>query len=291
MSDLFQILVSGFTIGCIYAILLLGVLLVFQVGKSVNFAYGQIAMIAGFAGWAFYAELGMPVWLALLASTGIAVGLNSAIDFVAIRRIPDGRHGIDVVVTLGIFLLLAAVMQQLIDANSHTFVALGADTQASIGGVLISVNDGVIVLVTVAVIAGAWLVLSRTSLGTSLRASAEDASIASSAGIDVKRLRTGVWAVAGLLAAFVGCMVASRLTVDAFYMTPVLIKVFLAGMIGGLDRFWLPLIAAVLLGVYESLAVYLLGSNAGPPAVFLLIIVFLGVMPRRFVTERVEVRA
>ena len=97
--------------------------------------------------------------------------------------------------------------------------------------------------------------------------------------------------MAGLLAAVVGCLVASRLTVDAFFMTPVLIKVFIAGMIGGLDRFLVPLTVAVLLGVYEGLAVLLLGSNAGTPAVFLLIIVALGLMPARLANERNEVRA
>jgi branched-chain amino acid transport system permease protein len=291
VADLIQIVVGGLTMGSLYAILLLGVLVVFHVSKSVNFAYGQVAMVAGFGGWFLYADLGLPVWLALLLSTVAAVILNSVIDVVAIRRIPDDRPGLDLVVTLGVFLLIAAIMQQLADANSHTFVALGADTRTEIGGALVSVNDVVVVGLGVAVMLAGWLVLNRTSLGTSLRASAEDPVIAASAGIDVLRLRTSVWAVAGILGAAVGCLVGSRLSVDAFYMTPVLMKVFVAGMIGGLDRYWAPLGIAVLLGVYESLAVYVLGSNAGIPAVFLVIIVALAVMPRRFLSERKEVRA
>jgi branched-chain amino acid transport system permease protein len=291
MVDLIQVMLGGLAFGCIYAILLLGVLLVFQVSKCVNFAYGQIAMVAAFGGWALYAQVGLPVWLALAVGAFVAVVLNSAIDFVAIRRIPEGRPGIELVVTLGIFLLLAAVMQQVVDANSHTFTSLGADKVSSVGGVLVSANDVALVLLTILIVAAAWALLSRTTLGTSLRASAEDATIAASAGINVRRLRTGTWAVAGLLAAVVGCLVGSRLSVDAFFMTPVLIKVFVAGMIGGLDRFWPPLVVAVLLGVYESVAVFFLGTNAGTPAVFVLIIVALAFMPRRFVTDRTEVRA
>lgn len=283
--------VGGLSTGCLYAILLLGVLLVYQVSKSVNFAYGQIAMVAGLGSWYLYSSVGLPIWLGLLLGVLVAVALNSGIDRFAIRLIPEGRPGLDLVVTLGLFLLLAAGMQQIVDPNSHTFVALGADTFTKFSGVIISVNDGLIVALAIVTVTIAKLLLSKTSLGTSLRACAEDAGIAAAAGINVRRLRTGTWAAAGLLAALVGYLVASRLSVDTTYMTPVLVKVFIAGMIGGLNRFGPPLIVAVLLGVYESLAVFLLGANAGTPAVFGLIIVALAVLPKRLVDERSEVRA
>jgi len=286
-----QVVVGGLTTGCLYAILLLGVLLVYQVSKSVNFAYGQIAMVAGLGSWYLYSSVGLPIWLGLLLGVLVAVALNSAIDRFAIRLIPEGRPGLDLVVTLGLFLLLAAGMQQIVDPNSHTFVALGADTFKKFSGVIISVNDALIIALAIVTVTVAKLLLSKTSLGTSLRACAEDAGIAAAAGINVRRLRTGTWAVAGFLAALVGYLVASRLSVDTTYMTPVLVKVFIAGMIGGLNRFGPPLIVAVLLGVYESLAVFLLGANAGTPAVFGLIIVALAVLPKRLVDERREVRA
>ncbi|AYF26855.1 MULTISPECIES: branched-chain amino acid ABC transporter permease [Micromonospora] len=291
MGDLGQILVGGITTGSLYALFLLGVLIVFQVSKSINFAYGQVGMIASFSAWFLYAEQGLPVPVALSVGVVLAVAVNSAIDYIAIRRIPPGRPGLDLVVTLGVFLLITAVMQQLIDANAHTFVSLGADTRTQIAGVVFSVNDGIVVGLTIAIIAVANLLLNRTSLGTSLRASAEDADIAQSAGVNVRALRTATWAVAGALGAIVAVLVASRLSVDAFYMTPFLIKAFIAGMIGGLDRFWLPLAVAVTIGVYESLTVFWLGASAGTPAVFLLIILVLALVPKRFVNERNEVRA
>ena len=290
MDGLAQVLAGGVTQGCLYALMLLGVLLVFQVSKVMSFAYGQVGMVAALTAWAVSTS-GVPVVLALVIGTAVAVLLNSVIDVVAIRRIPSDRVGLDLVVTLGLFLLIAAVMQQLVDSNSHSFPALGADTQTTVLGARISVNDAVVVGLAVVVVTAAWLVLSKTSLGTNLRACAEDADIAASTGINVRALRTGTWAVAGLLAAVVAVAVASRVAVDAFYMTSVLVKVFIAGMIGGLDRFWPPLLAAVGLGVYESLAVATFGADAGVPAVFLLIIAVLAVVPRRFVIDTSEARA
>lgn len=291
MADWLQVLIGGFTTGCLYAMLLLGVLIVFQVSKSINFAYGQIGMAGAFSAWAMYSLLGWPVWLALVAGVVIAVVLNTAIDVVAIRHIPEGRPGLDLIVTLGIFLLLAATMQLVIDSNSHVFIALGADTQFEVAGALVSVNDILVTLLTFAAIVVSWLVFNRSAQGTNLRACAEDADIAASSGINVRLVRSGTWAVAGVLAAVVAYFIASRLTVDAFFMTPVLIKTFIAGMIGGLDRFWPPLLAAVGLGVYEAAAVLLFGANAGTPAVFLLIIIVLAVVPKRFVRDTAEARA
>lgn len=290
-SALTQVLFGGLATGSLYALLLLGVLIVFHVSKSINFAYGQIGMIAAFSAWYLYEQVGSPIWLAFLLGTVLAVIVNGLIDFLAIRRVPSDRAGLDLVVTLGIFLLLTAVIQLLIDANSHTFVSLGANTRTTLAGAVVSLNDGLVVGVAVLAIGVAYLVLQRTTLGMSLRASAEDAGITESVGVNVRLLRTATWAVAGLIAAAVGFLVASRLSVDAFYMTPVLIKTFIAGMIGGLDRFLLPLSVALLLGVYEAGAIYMLGSTAGTPAVFGLIIVVLALVPKRFINDSREVRA
>jgi branched-chain amino acid transport system permease protein len=290
-TDLLQVVFSGLVTGCLYALVLLGVLIVFQVSKTMNFAYGQVGMVAALGAWTLYSRVGLPVWLSLVIGFAAAVAVNSLIDFAAIRRIPEGRPGMDLVVTLGIFLLLTAVMSQLVDANSHTFLSLGADTHTQLAGVVVSVNDGIVLALTAVAVLVARVLLTRTTLGTSLRASAEDAAIAESTGVNVRRLRTGTWAIAGLLAGAAGVLVASRLAVDPFYMTPVLIKAFIAGMIGGLERFGPPLVVAVLLGVYESCVIFVFGANAGTPAVFLLIIVALAVLPARLVNERREVRA
>lgn len=289
-ADLGQITVGGLATGCVYALLLLGVLIVYQVSRNLNFAYGQLGMVAAFGSWYLYQSLGWPVVAAVVAATAVAVVLSALIE-VTVRRIPDDAAGLDLVVTLGVFLLLTALAQNLIDSNTHNYLPLLTDHRTVVNGVYVNGNDVGVVLLALLVVTSSYWLLTRTSLGVSLRAAAKSPAIARAAGINVGLLRTGTWAAAGLLAAVVGMITASRLSVDAFYMTPVLIKVFIAGMIGGLDRFFAPLAAAVLLGLYEAWVVYFAGASAGTPAVFLLIIVALALMPKRFVEERREVRA
>lgn len=288
--DLGQITVGGLATGAVYALLLLGVLVVFQVSRNINFAYGQVGMVAAFGSWYLYSSHGWPVVVAVVVATALAVALSAGTEL-AVRRIPDAGSGLDLVVTLGVFLLLTSVAQNLVDSNAHTYLSLLTDKRTVVGGVFINGNDVAVVLLALLAIGAFYWLLVRTSVGVSLRAAAESPAIARSTGINVGLLRTGTWAVAGLVAAAVGMATASRLSVDAFYMTPVLIKVFIAGMIGGLDRFFAPLIAAFLLGLYEAWIIYFAGASAATPAVFLLIIVVLALMPKRFVEERREVRA
>lgn len=288
--DLGQITVGGLAAGAVYALLLLGVLVVFQVSRNINFAYGQVGMVAAFGSWYLYSVRSWPVVLAVIIATALAVAISALIEL-AVRRIPDGRAGLDLVVTLGVFLLLTSVAQNLVDSNTHSYLSLLTDKRTVAAGVYVNGNDVAVVVLAVLAIGVFYWLLVRTSVGVSLRAAAESPAIARSAGINVAVLRTGTWIVAGLVAAVVGMVTASRLSVDAFYMTPVLVKVFIAGMIGGLDRFFAPLIAAFLLGLYEAWVVYFAGASAATPAVFLLIIAVLAFMPRRFVEDRREVRA
>jgi branched-chain amino acid transport system permease protein len=290
-TDVLNVTTAGITTGCLYGLLVLGIVLTYQVGRCINFAYGQVGMIGAFSAWYLATELGWPTWFALVAGLVLAVAVSASIDVVAMRRIPEGRPGFDLVVTLGIFLLMTSVMQQLIDSDSHSFTPLGSDTIWRLGGVVVNLNDVVIVVLLATAVAIALVVLRGTSVGVSLRGSALDPVVTSAAGVNVRMLRTATWAIAGALTAVAAALAASRTSVDAFYMTPLLIKAFIAAMIGGLDRLGPSVAAAVLLGVYESVAMYVLGPTAGTPAVFGLIIILLAVVPKRFVLEGREVRA
>ncbi|VXB08385.1 branched-chain amino acid ABC transporter permease [Aeromicrobium sp. 9AM] len=290
-ADIIQVLIGGTTTGLLYALLLLGVLIVFQVSGTINFAYGQVGMAAALGCWALYARVGLPVPLAVTLALITGAVLSAMIERLAMRRVSAAQPGLDVVVTLGIFLFITTAMELLVDADSHSFLALGTNTGISVGGVSVNVSDAVVVIVSTIAVLGVWYFWNRTAVGLSARASASSATIASAAGVDVPRLKTAIWAVSGLIVAVVAILAASRLAVDPFYMTSLLIKAFVAGMIGGLNRFWTPLLIAVALGIYESFVVYSLGASAAVPAVFALVIVALGLTPQRLVDERKEARA
>jgi branched-chain amino acid transport system permease protein len=290
LATLAQVAVSGLALGSLYAIALLGVLIVFQVSKSINFAYGQIGMVAAFGSFFLYTTAHLPVWLAVGLGVAAAVALSALTDFLIIRRIAH-RQGLDFVVTLGELLLLTSLAELLLGTSAQSYLPLLSDVSWRVGGVFINANDLLAVTLGIFCIGAGAFVLRHTTLGISLRAAAEDPAIAQSVGISVPALRTATWAVSGLLVAVAGMMFASRLSVSSFYMTPIIINVFIAGMIGGLERFWPPIAAAFFIAVYQAVINYLFGEAGGVPALFLLVIAALSLIPKRFLDERREARA
>jgi branched-chain amino acid transport system permease protein len=290
LATLAQVAVSGLALGSLYAIALLGVLIVFQVSKNINFAYGQIGMVAAFGSFFLYTTIHLPVWLAMGLGVAAAIALSALTDFVIIRRVAH-RQGLDFVVTLGVLLLLTSLAELLLGTSAQSYLPLLSDVSWRVGGVFINANDLLAVALGIVCVGAGAFVLTHTTLGISLRAAAEDPAIAQSVGISVPALRTATWAVSGFLVAIAGMMFASRLSVSSFYMTPLIINVFIAGMIGGLERFWPPIAAAFFIAIYQAVVNYLFGEAGGVPALFLLVIGALSLIPKRFLDERREARA
>jgi branched-chain amino acid transport system permease protein len=285
-----QVILGGLATGGLYAVLMLGVVLVFQVSKNVNFAYGGTGVIAAFVSYVLYSGAHLPAVLAVVVGVLAAVVMAAATDVVLIRRITD-RQGFDLVVTLGALLLLTAGTEIVFGSSDRSYLPLLTDRSTTVSGVFVNASDLLsIALGVVAVVAGHF-VINRTGLGVALRAAAENSPVARSVGIDVLNLRTAVWAASGLLAAVAAMVIASRLVLDARYMTPIVVNVFIAGMLGGLDRYWPPMLAAFGVALYNSLASYIFGSDAATPALFALVLVVLILAPRRFLEERREARA
>jgi len=96
LATLAQVALSGVAQGSLYAIALLGVLIVFQVSKNINFAYGQIGMAAAFGSFFLYTTAHLPVWFAMCLGVAAAISLSALTDYIIIRRIAH-RQGLDFV--------------------------------------------------------------------------------------------------------------------------------------------------------------------------------------------------
>lgn len=290
LTTAIQVTLGGMVTGSILALILLGVLLVYRTSGAVNFAHGALGMIAAFLGYRLYNGGLLAVPLAVFVGVVTSILLAIGIDRGLMQRVRRDRPGFDLVITLGVMLLLSATAQLWFGPNSYRYLSLGNDRPLPLTGIFFNVSD----LGAVAVLAFSLglmaLISAKTSAGVSIRAVAADPVMAQTVGLNVSLIRTVIWAVSGGLAAIAGVLIASRITVNAFYMTPFLIKAFVAGIVGGLDRLVRPLALAVGLGVYEAWVVFALGADARVPAVFLSIVLFLSLAPRRFLEEQGSVR-
>ncbi|HEY0187525.1 MAG TPA: branched-chain amino acid ABC transporter permease [Cellulomonas sp.] len=293
LPALLQITASSLATGALYALLLFGILVVYRVSKAVNFAHGALGMVAAVVTYSLVQSAGAAVLVAAAAAVLVATIASFLTDRLVLEPITrrTGRQGLDLVVTLGLLLLITAVVEALFGTTSKSFLPLGTDIPVELGQVYLNANQVVFTIVAVVfVVAVVWLI-EKTSLGLSMRATATDPELAASMGLDVKRVRALTWGFAGAVVGVVGIVTASRQSVDAYFMQPFLIKAVIAGMIGGLDRYVAPLAAAFGLALFEGFVVYTLGTSYTTPAVFGLVIVLLAVLPQRFLTEKGVVRA
>lgn len=287
LSDLATTLLSGLGTGAVYALFVLGIVLVFQVSKQVSFAYGQTGMLGAFGSWYLFDQGALPVVLAIVIGLLASAAVSAGTEFFIVRHVSKVRPGFDLIVTLGMFLVLTALAESWWGAEAHPYLTHLSDKVFTFGEVYVNAADIVSTLLIALVILGTFLALNRTGIGTALRASAEDPNTAKSFGINVPMLRTVVWALAGLIAGMAAVIFGSRLFVDTNYMIPVLISGFVAAMVGGLDRFWAPIAVALGLGVYEGLVSLVFGASATVPAVFAVLVVVLTFAPARWVADEV----
>jgi branched-chain amino acid transport system permease protein len=259
--------------------------MIFRVSKQVSFAYGQTGMIAALGSWFLISQSGAPEWMAIAAGLVAAMAISAGTEVFIVRRVAKIRPSFDLIVTLGLFLALTSAAEQLFGTESHAYTPLLADGGWTLAGVYINRSDPLALTISAMVVLGTFLTLRRTSLGISVRACAEDTTVAQSFGVNVAFVRTGIWVFGGLVAGMASVLFASRLFVDTNFMVPILINGFVAAMVGGLERFWAPLAVALFLGAYEAIIGLLFGSTASIPAIFVALILALTLAPSRWIAD------
>jgi branched-chain amino acid transport system permease protein len=290
VADAIQVTVNGLSVGLSYALILFGILLAFHVSRIVNFAHGQFGMLAGLVSFLLADQFGLPLWVSIAAGIGVA-GLTALVmERLLVERIPLNTEGADIVATLGVFLLLAAFAENVLhEGRARRYPRLTEET-FTFGGAFVDGNVLISLLLVTVIFAVSAFILRRTRAGSVVRATAENPLIAETLGWNVKHIRTLVWTIAGLLGGVAGIIVAVRIPVSSEYMDNVVIKAFIAGILGGLHRYAAPLAIAVFLGLAENWIGYVFGAEYRTPGIFGLAIIAMVIAPKWLLAGRIEAR-
>jgi branched-chain amino acid transport system permease protein len=248
MTSLVQHIIDAVSAGSLYALFALGVAFIFGVARIVNFAHGELIMVAGYV---VLITVGIAWPLVLIAVVAAIVVLSLVMERVVFRpvRQADAVSVLVMAFSLSVFLQNAALAIAGPRAKSVNFLD-GLTRPLTIGGIRIPWLDVVTIVVTVLLLAGCALLLRRAPIGRQLRAAAEDFGMARMVGVRANTVIATAFAVSGALAAVGGIL----LTVQTGSLTPGLglqpvLIAFIATVIGGMGS----LVGAVLGG-------YLLGA-------------------------------
>jgi len=244
------VFINGLSLSSIYALMAIGLTLVFGVLRILNFAHGELLMIGGFVVWLVFAVYDLPFSLALLAAASFVAGVSLAIHRGLFRQtLDDPFRGF--VISLGLLYILQ-VVALLIFGPRLKSVPLAIPGQIEIIGNSLSIQRLVMTITSLGMIAGVWFFLQRTKFGCAVRACIQDADAAALQGIGRNKMGAIVMAIAGGLAGLAGGIISQTFAVGPYFGAALIIKTFIVVVVGGMGSVGGTLAASFIFGFLDS---------------------------------------
>lgn len=254
MTELLQNLIDGLGRGSIYALLALGVAVIFGVMHLLNFAHGELITVSGYVSF-WMIDGGWSWWLVAPAIIIVSVLTSLLIERIAFSRVRGASDFTLLLTSFGVHFVVSAIFLLYVSASVKNFSRPGwvADT-FSIGSLNVEVFDALVIVVTIVTLWATSLLLQRTMFGLSLRAAAADFDTARLMGVKSNSVIRGAFALSGLLAGIAGVFWLMRAgnTQPSSGIDPML-KGVLAALIGGLGSLQGAVIGGFALGLAEVL--------------------------------------
>jgi branched-chain amino acid transport system permease protein len=276
MTQFLQVLLSGLSTGAIYALAAIGFTLVWQAARTVNFAQGEFVMLPAFFVLIGVHWLHMPIWLALVFGLVVAVIVLGLLfkKVVVEPMLPNGGLPL-IIATMALSILLKEGAKQFYGAEAQPFPSLFPQTTLNVGGAVVSVQDLMNLLVSLAVVVALTLFLNRTRTGRRMQATAQNPAVAQILGVDTKRMVLYAFLVNAALAALASFLISPIYLAKFSNGETLGLIAFIAAIVGGFNQIRGALAGGLLIGVLDNLtATYVTTEyRAALPLVLLIAIV------------------
>src|SRR5262245_53738640 len=281
MARFLQYALTGLSAGSLYALVALGIVLIYRSTRVLNFAHGNIATVATFVSFSLLSRH-YPFALALAGSllAGAAIGIVFYVT-VLVRAQREGANLLGMVIlTLGLALILEGVVVYVWGAEPVSLPFPISDTKTyQLGPVVVSQLSLATLIAGLTGSVLLYLLVQKTRLGLAMRATSENVMAAQTLGIPTRVVLSVAWGVASTLGVVAGIFLAPALLLDPFFMLDPFLKGFAAAVLGGLNSLPGAVLGALILGVAESLTGAYLTIQFKNTLAFLIIIVVLLVRP------------
>lgn len=290
MTDLLQFLISGVTVGAVYALVALGFTIIYNASDVVNFAQGEFVMLGGmltFFGFAAGLPLPLAALMAIAATTVVGVLLNK----LAIEPARGAPVVSLIIITIGASIFISGLASVLFGRQIHRFPSFTGDAPFRVAGATILPQSLWVIAGAIVIFVALWLFFTKTLTGKAVLATANNRIAARLVGINTNFVMTLSFGVSALIGALAGVLV-TPITLTSFDVgVAFALKGFAAAMLGGMGIPVGALVGGLLLGIIEALTAGYISSQYRDAAAFVVIIAVLMFMPQglfgRKSTERV----
>lgn len=275
-----QSLVSGLAIGGIYALLAVAFLLTYRVAGVLNFAQAEFVMIGAFVASSFAMIAGVPLIAAALVGIGVAALVGAGMMQVTYVPLRSAPHASMIISTVAVGIILQQAAHLIWGPDPRTLGSLVPNVSIEVLGARVSTVSLFIIVISVALIVGLSLLLSKSRLGRQMQATAVDSDTSMLMGIRTGRIVLIAFIISTALAGAAGVLVGPLFSVTVHVGMLIALKAFAACVIGGFGNLTGAAIAAFGLGIVENLAGAFIGSDSKDLIAFALMIGFLFVRPQ-----------
>lgn len=276
---LFGQLLLGLINGAFYAMLSLGLAVIFGLLNIVNFAHGALYMMGAFVAWFLLQYAGIGYWWALLLSPLIVGALGMAIERTMLRRLYQLDHLYGLLLTFGLALIIEGLFRNQFGSSGQPY-AIPPQLMGgyNLGFMFLPTYRGWVVVASLAVCLLTWFVIERTKLGSYLRAATENPTLVQAFGINVPRMVTLTYGFGVALAAFAGVLAAPIYQVNPTMGSSLIIVVFAVVVIGGMGSIMGSIVTGFALGLVEGLT-KVFYPEASNTVIFVLMAIVLLIRP------------
>ncbi|MEI3139535.1 MAG: branched-chain amino acid ABC transporter permease [Lachnospiraceae bacterium] len=282
-------LISGISLGSVYAIIALGYTMVYGIAKMLNFAHGDVIMVGAYV--VFYSTAaGMPAIPAVLLSVVICTVLGMVIEAVAYRPLRSAASPLAVLITaIGVSYLLQNLALLFWSSNTKSFTSVVKIPALKVAGLNISGETMVTILACIVIVVGLTLFINKTKPGQAMLAVSEDKGAAQLMGINVNATIALTFAIGSGLAAIAGVLLCSAYpSLTPYTGSMPGIKAFVAAVFGGIGSIPGAMIGGVLLGIIEIFGKAYISSQMADAIVFAVLIVVLLVKPTGLLGKQIQ---
>ena len=279
MPEFVQFLISGLTVGAVYALVALGFTLVYNASDVVNFAQGEFVMLGGMV-TVFATAAGVPLPLAALLAVIVSIVVGLLLYWLAIEPARDASPVTLIIITIGASILLRGAAQILFDKQFHKLPSISGDTPVNVLGATVQPQSFWVLGGTAVIVILLYVFLERTVLGKAVLATAANRLAARLVGINTATVMALAFGGSVAIGAVAGILITPITLTSYDVGTMLALKGFAAAMLGGMGNPLGAVAGGLLLGLLEAFGVGYISSTYKDAFAFIVILLVLFAMPQ-----------
>jgi branched-chain amino acid transport system permease protein len=279
MVDFLQMILSGIAVGSSYALMGLGMVLIYKASEVPNFVQGEMALLPVFFAYMLLETYGLPSYIAFPATLLFALLLGCFLEFAVLRRAKEPNILGLIIITIGMEMILLGLVSWKFGADQRAMpFPISTYDSIAIGDLFISTLEMLTLVVALIIMLVLFLFFRFSKLGVAMKASQQNENAAKLMGIKVNRLRMVTWGISSMVGCVAGLLIAPVL-IEPYMMWDPMLKGFAGAVVGGMTSLPGAVFGAYIVGIVENLFGGYVSIEFKSVVAFVIIVIVLCIKP------------